>query len=124
VLALLGTVVAFTISGAGARFDCQTNANRGRDKRGRYGVSAAGCASCGRAARPARSLSAVSGRTRGHLSKAARHRSGTAGASAANALQEEIWKQAVAAVRGSEAPPYAATLVLPALNGMFDIATT
>jgi len=41
----------------------------------------------------------------------------------ANALQEEIWKEALAAVRG-DAAPYAPMVLLPALNAMFDIATT
>jgi hypothetical protein len=40
----------------------------------------------------------------------------------ANALQNEIWAQAVAASR--EAPPSAGMLLLPALNQMIDITTT
>src|SRR5262245_33341604 len=35
-------------------------------------------------------------------------------------LQDEIWTQAVAAVRADGALPYAASLVLPGLNAMFD----
>jgi hypothetical protein len=40
------------------------------------------------------------------------------------ALQEDIWRQAVAAARMPEAPLAASTLLLPALNQMFDITTT
>jgi hypothetical protein len=39
-------------------------------------------------------------------------------------LQEDIWQQAVAAARMPEAPLAANTLLLPALNQMFDITTT
>jgi len=41
-----------------------------------------------------------------------------------NDLQREIWRQAVAAVRADGAPPAAPMLLLPALNAMIDIATT
>jgi hypothetical protein len=40
----------------------------------------------------------------------------------ASALQREIWAQAIAACR--ESPPPASMLLLPALNQMFDITTT
>lgn len=40
------------------------------------------------------------------------------------ALQDEIWKQSLAAVRGAEAYPQAGMLLLPALNEMIDITTT
>lgn len=39
------------------------------------------------------------------------------------ALQAEIWTQAVAALRLPESRPQAEMLLLPALNGMFDITT-
>jgi hypothetical protein len=42
----------------------------------------------------------------------------------AMAMQGEIWRQAVAACRASGALPAAPTLLLPALNGMFDITMT
>src|SRR5881396_772411 len=42
----------------------------------------------------------------------------------ATAIQDDIWKQTVAAIRTSDAPSYAAMMVLPPLNAMFDIATT
>ena len=42
----------------------------------------------------------------------------------ANKLRDEIWRQAVAAVRLENAPPQAAIILLPALNAMIDIATT
>lgn len=41
-----------------------------------------------------------------------------------NKLQGEIWSQAVATSRMSEAPPAANMLLLPALNQMIDITTT
>jgi hypothetical protein len=41
-----------------------------------------------------------------------------------NRLQEEIWQQAVAASHAQGASPSAPMLLLPALNAMFDIATT
>src|SRR6266545_1240391 len=43
---------------------------------------------------------------------------------AANKLQGEIWRQAVAAVRAEGAPPQAPQVLLPALNAMIDITTT
>jgi len=42
----------------------------------------------------------------------------------ATKLQEEIWRQAVAASRAQGASPAAPILLLPALNAMIDIATT
>jgi len=42
----------------------------------------------------------------------------------ANKLQGEIWRQAVAASRAPGAPPAAPMLLLPALNAMIDITTT
>ncbi|HKA46364.1 MAG TPA: hypothetical protein VKF40_30505 [Burkholderiales bacterium] len=41
---------------------------------------------------------------------------------AANAMQQEIWSAAIAALR--EVPPQSAQLLLPALNDMIDITTT
>lgn len=43
---------------------------------------------------------------------------------AADRLQGEIWRLAVAGVRSPEAAPGATQVLLPALNAMFDIATT
>jgi hypothetical protein len=42
----------------------------------------------------------------------------------AAALQREIWRQAAAACRAPGALPSAPVLLLPALNAMFDVATT
>jgi hypothetical protein len=42
----------------------------------------------------------------------------------ANEVQTQIWRQAVAASRAKDAPPSAPILLLPALNAMFDTATT
>jgi hypothetical protein len=41
----------------------------------------------------------------------------------ANQLQSQIWRQAVVASRAQGAPPASAMLLLPALNAMFDITT-
>ena len=41
-----------------------------------------------------------------------------------NELQREIWRQAVEAVQADGAPPTAPMLLLPALNAMIDITTT
>jgi hypothetical protein len=41
-----------------------------------------------------------------------------------NRLQREIWREAVYAVRAEDAPPAAAILLLSALNAMIDITTT
>lgn len=41
-----------------------------------------------------------------------------------NQLQGELWRQAVAAVQSEGAPPGATMLLLPALNAMIDITTT
>ena len=43
---------------------------------------------------------------------------------AAAVLQADIWQRAVAGVRSSEASPGAAQVLLPALNSMFDIVNT
>jgi hypothetical protein len=40
------------------------------------------------------------------------------------ALRKRIWTETVAAFQGPEPPPPAAPMVIPALNTMFDIATT
>ncbi|MGZ9262911.1 MAG: bestrophin-like domain, partial [Candidatus Binatia bacterium] len=42
----------------------------------------------------------------------------------ANQLQKQIWRQAVGASRAQGASPAAPMLLLPALNAMFDITTT
>lgn len=42
----------------------------------------------------------------------------------ANSLQQEIWRQAVAAGRAPNAPTAATTQLLPAINAMIDITTT
>jgi hypothetical protein len=42
----------------------------------------------------------------------------------ANELQSQIWRQAVAAIRTEGVPPAATMLLLPALNAMIDITTT
>jgi len=124
VLALLGLVLAFTIAGAGARFD------RRRaeivDEANAIGTAYLRLALLPPAAQPA--LKAAFGRyldTRLAVYRkipdlAAVQRELATG----NAQQEEIWRLAVAAVRADDAPPSAAMLLLPALNAMFDIAAT
>ena len=124
VLALLGLVLAFTISGAGERFDARRRLIIDE-------ANAVGTAYLRLDVLPASSQPALREAFRRYLDRrlavyrrlpdvpAARRE-----LDAANALQQEIWTQAVAAVRAPDAPPYAAMLVLPALNSMFDIAET
>jgi hypothetical protein len=121
VLALLGLLLAFTISGAGSRLDArrlliieETNA--------------IGTAYLRLDMLPEAARSALQENFRRYLDTrievyrklpdiaAAKQELGKA-----NDLQQEIWQQAVAAVRAQDAPPQAAILLLPALNTMIDI---
>jgi len=124
VLALLGLVLAFTIAGAGARFDT-------RRQQIVEEANAIGTAYLRLDVLPAATQPALREAFRRYLdTRLAAYRklpdiaAANQELSAGNVLQEEIWKQAVAAVRADAAPPYAAITVLPALNAMFDIATT
>ena len=124
VLALLGLVLAFTISGAGARFDARRRLIVDE-------ANAIGTAYLRLDVLPAPSQPALREAFGRYLDRrlAAYQRLPDIPAArqelaAASALQQEIWKQAVTAVRPPDAPPYAAMLVLPALNAMFDIAET
>jgi hypothetical protein len=124
VLALLGLLLAFTISGAGSRLDArrqliveETNA---------IGTAYLRLGLVSNAAQPA-----LRDNFRRYLDTritiyrklpdigAAQEELRTA-----NDLQQEIWRQAVAAVRAADAPLPAALLLLPALNAMIDITTT
>jgi hypothetical protein len=123
VFGLMGLLIAFTFSGAGARFDA----------RRALAVEEANC--IGTAwlrldVLPASAQPSLREKLRQYVdtrlavfrklpdlaaSKAEQNR--------ADALQTEIWAQAVAACRDSGSSP-ATMLVLPALNQMFDIAAT
>jgi hypothetical protein len=124
VLALLGLVLAFTISGATGRFD--TRRMQIVDE-----VNAIGTAYLRLDVLPAAAQPALRDEFRRYLdTRVAAYRKIPDIAAvkqelaAGDALQDKIWKQALDAVRTREAPPYAAILLVPALNAMFDIATT
>ena len=124
VFALLGLILAFTVSGAGSRFDArrqlvveETNA---------IGTAYLRVDLLTPGAQPALRES-----FRRYLDKRLavyRQFPNTAAANAAiadaNKLQGEIWSQAVTGSRAADAHPDAGKLLLPALNQMIDITTT
>ena len=124
VFALLGLLIAFTFSGASARFD--TRRELIVDE-----TNAIGTAYLRLDLLPADAQPPLRDAFRRYLDSrlavyqvlpdlaAARDK-----LAEANRLQREIWSQAVAAARAEGAPPVAAILLLPALNGMIDITTT
>lgn len=124
VLALLGLLLAFTVSGAGARFDAQQHLVVEE-------TSAIGNAYLRLDMLPNAAQPALRENFRRYVDTrldvyrklpdivAAKQE-----LASANKLQEEIWRQAVAAVRADGAPPQAAIILLPALNAMIDITTT
>ncbi len=124
VFALLGLLIAFTFSGAAARFDSrrqlitqETNAVSTaylridvvppeyrpalREAYGRY----------------------LDARISGYQ-KMPDIAAAEAELARASAMQSEIWKQAVAAAQSPGTPTSAAMLLLPAINNMFDMATS
>jgi hypothetical protein len=124
VFGLFGLLVAFTFSGAGARFD---------DRRSLIvaEANAIGTAWLRLDILPADVQPGLRQQFRDYVdaridtlvllpdldaSRAAMHRAG--------ALQAEIWRAATAAVQRPGLSPAVATLMLPSLNEMFDIATT
>ncbi len=124
VLALLGLVLAFTISGAAGRFD--TRRTQIVDE-----ANAIGTAYLRLDVLPAAAQPALREAFRRYLDTrlAAFRRIPDIAAvkqelAAGDALQEKIWTQALAAIRTRDAPHYAAVILVPALNAMFDIATT
>ena len=124
VFALLGLLIAFTFSGAAARFDTrraliveETNAIGTAYLR--LDLLPTG------AQPPLRDLFRryVDARLEAYR-KLPNLEAAQAELNKANRLQGEIWSQAVAAGRAEGAPPAAAMLSLPALNEMIDITTT
>ncbi|MDG4551569.1 MAG: DUF4239 domain-containing protein [Candidatus Contendobacter sp.] len=124
VFALLGLLVAFTFSGAAARFDTrraliveETNAIGTAYLR--LDLLPAG------AQPPLRDLFRRYVDTRLEAYRKLPDLKATwAELDKANRLQGEIWSQAVVAGRAEGAPPAATMLLLPALNDMIDITTT
>jgi hypothetical protein len=125
VFALLGLLIAFTFSGAAARFD-----NR-RTLIGQE-VNAIGTAwlridLVPEAARPRlRSLfkDYVDARIEGYARYSTDPKAGFAALDRATAIQGDIWTASVEGVRAPDAVPGASVLLLGALNEMFDITTT
>lgn len=124
VFGLMGLLIAFTFSGAAARFD----------ERRQQVVQEANC--IGTAwlrldllapgfQRPLReNLRQYTDARIAVFQKLPDLAAANAELARAAALQNDIWKQAVTACRDAEAAPGASLLVLPALNEMFDMATT
>jgi hypothetical protein len=124
VFALLGLLIAFTFSGATSRFD--TRRQLIVEETNDIGTAYLRIDMLAADAQPAlreafrryldarievyRKLPDVEA-AKEHLAKA-------------NEIQNQIWRQAVAASRAKDAPPSAPMLLLPALNAMFDITTT
>ncbi len=124
VLALLGLLLAFAVSGAGTRFD-------DRRKLIVEETNAIGTAYLRLDMLPAAAQPALRESFRRYVAaRLAVYRKlpdvAAAMAEIANGdkLQREIWRQAIAADRADGATPQAAILLLPALNAMIDITTT
>ena len=124
VFALLGLLIAFTFTGAAARFDTR------RDLIVQE-TNAIGTAWLRLDLLPAGAQPAIRESFRHYVdSRLATYRKlpdmGAAKAELAHSiqLQGEIWSQAVTAGRLEGAPPPATMLLLPALNEMIDITTT
>jgi hypothetical protein len=124
VFALLGLLIAFTFSGAAARFD---------ERRALIveETNDIGTAWLRIDVVPAEFQPALRNSFRRYLdARIAAYRAlpdleaARAQVNRANALQSDIWTGAVAAVRAPGAAPSAAMLLLPSLNEMFDITTT
>jgi hypothetical protein len=124
VFALLGLLIAFTFTGAASRFD---------DRRHLVieETNAIGTAYLRLDTLPADAQPALREAFRRYLdTRLEAYRvlpdltAAQAALARANAIQAEIWGQAVAAVRAPGALSAAPILLLPALNEMFDITTT
>lgn len=122
IYALLGLMVAFTFSGATSRFDT-------RRAQTVQEANAIGTAYLRLDLLPAAARPALREKFRRYAeARMAIYRSlpdleaSDAHAARANALQDEIWSAAVAALR--DAQPQASLLLVPALNDMIDITTT
>jgi hypothetical protein len=124
VFGLLALLVAFTFSGAAARFDTRRQLIVEE-------TNAIGTAYLRLDLLPAAAQPPLRERFRRYLAaRLEAYRQLPDGAAATEALgraaklQEEIWTQAVAGSREPDAHPDAAKLLLPALNAMIDITTT
>jgi hypothetical protein len=124
VFGLLGLLVAFTFSGAAARFDTRRELIVEE-------ANAIGTAYLRLDVLPAAAQPALRARFREYVdSRLAAYRVVPDMAAVrtelaqTGRLQEEIWRRAVAACGEPGVPPSTATLVLPALNAMIDIVTT
>ena len=124
VFALLGLLIAFTFSGASARFDArrQLIVEETND---------IGTAYLRLDLLPAHLQPALRESFRRYLDarievyqKLPDIAAAKASLAKANELQSQIWRQAVAASLAPGAPPQAPILLLPALNTMIDITTT
>lgn len=124
IFALLGLLVAFTFSGAASRFEARRHliteeANAMGTAWLRLDVLAE--ADQG----PLRELFRRYASLRVAAYQRVRDEAAAAATQAATLdLQGEMWRRAMAAVRGAGAAPGAAQVLLPALNEMFDIVTT
>jgi hypothetical protein len=123
VFALLGLLIAFTFSGALTRFDVRRS--QAVDE-----ANAIGTAYLRIALLPEAAQSSMRETFRNYVdSRIATYRklpdvdAAREELARSQALQNEIWRQAVAAVRMPESRPGAELLVMPALNQMFDITT-
>jgi hypothetical protein len=122
IYALLGLMIAFTFSGATARFDM-------RRAQTVQEANAIGTAYLRLDLLPAAAQPALRDKFRSYTeARMAVYRAlpdlaaSSAHAARADALQAEIWSGSLAALRN--APPQASLLVVPALNDMIDITTT
>ena len=122
IYALLGLMVAFTFSGATSRFDT-------RRAQTVQEANAIGTAYLRLDLLPTAAQPALREKFRAYVDeRMAIYRAfpdlkvSYAHVARANALQEQIWRDSIAALRG--APPHASLLLLPALNDMIDITTT
>lgn len=124
VLALLGLLLAFTFSGAGARLDMRRNLIV--EENNAVGTAYLRLDMLPRGAQPAlrenfrRYVDARLDVYRKVPNMAAVKEA----LARAGDLQQEVWRQAVAAVPTENDLPQAAIVVLPALNTMIDITTT
>jgi hypothetical protein len=124
IFAILGLLIAFTFSGASTRFDQRRDliveeANNIGTAYLRLDVLSADAQPTLRESFR-RYLDARIAAYR----KFSDMRAAQASFAEANALQGQIWRQAVEALRGEGTLPAASVLLLPALNAMFDITTT
>jgi hypothetical protein len=124
VFALLGLLIAFTFSGALTRFD-------GRRAQVVQEANAIGTAWLRIDLLPAAAQPKLRESFRAYVdSRIATYRklpdlkAAKQELAHSEQLQNEIWAQAVAAVRQPQARPQAELLLIPALNDMFDITTT